>query len=816
MASRRPPEATFARVALVAAVCGLAVYAVYTLAEVDHPQLDIAAGALYDGLIAVAALVCLSRAVGHREDRAAWALIALGLASWTIGDVLFQTVYDGAPPIPSVADAFYLGLYPPTAAAIALLLRSHVRDPRLWLDGLVAGLTLMAVLITLSFGPILDAAEGSTFAIVVTVAYPVAGAALLGMIVAALAMTGFHPGRQWALLGGGLALAAVAETAYIYLIAVGSYEAGSPVDILWPAGFLVVAYSAWSRAPEHDPARHPGWPTFGLAAISAVVGVAILVVDHYDRVPAAAVWLVAAAMAARIGRTAITFADMSRALRSSQVTAALVESTDIAIFRVSAAGVVETWNPGAAATFRIDANAAIGRGLGDLVAPGARDEMDRLLQAAATGETAGAEPVRLGHGDDVADLTFRVSPLRDQSGRTVGFTVFARDITERVNAARAERQNQAKSEFLSRMSHELRTPLNAVLGFGQLLALRNHDPEEQDEIDHILKAGDHLLELINETLEISHLESGRLALTIEPVALAPLVGDVVGLLAPLSGERGIVVGIEEGTLARSVAADRQRLKQVLLNLLSNAIKFNRDGGRVTIRSAELSGGRVAIAVSDTGVGIASADLPRLFSPFERLGPDAEGIEGSGLGLALSNGLMEAMGGSIDAVSEPGVGSTFTLELPGATAAAGAEPAREPLPSFGASHARGGDTRTVLCIEDNRSNLELMEQIFATLDDLDLVTAVDGTTGLDLARALRPDLVLLDLNLPDIQGAEVLRRLRADERTRSIPVIVVSADATTAQIDALLARGAFDYVTKPIDVGRLVGLLDDALLTAPAG
>jgi CheY-like chemotaxis protein len=409
-------------------------------------------------------------------------------------------------------------------------------------------------------------------------------------------------------------------------------------------------------------------------------------------------------------------------------------------------------------------------------------------------------------------------PIRDANGRIAGLSAIGHDITPRRRIEIAERESKAKSDFLSRMSHELRTPLNAVLGFGQLLAMRDHEPEARDEIEHILSAGDHLLELINETLDISHIESGRLSLTIERVAVAPVLEDVIGLMAPLSAARGITVTVDCDSVGATVAADRQRLKQVLLNLLSNAIKFNRYGGRIDVRGERCQAGRVAIAVTDTGVGIDATDMPRLFSPFERLRTVEGDPDGSGLGLALSKGLMDAMGGTLRAASEPGVGSTFTLELPAAaTVPEIAVHARAAaLPRIASSDARReGETYTVLYIEDNRSNRDLMEQILATCDDLVLVTADDGTTGVERARDERPDLVLLDLNLPDIDGGEVLDRLRADPSTRSIPVIVVSADVTPAQIDALLARGALDYLTKPLDVERLIAAIDDALASAPA-
>jgi CheY-like chemotaxis protein len=307
-------------------------------------------------------------------------------------------------------------------------------------------------------------------------------------------------------------------------------------------------------------------------------------------------------------------------------------------------------------------------------------------------------------------------------------------------------------------------------------------------------------------------------MTIEPVDAAAIVDEVVGLMAPLNATRNIAVAVDRESLAGWVAADRQRLKQVLLNLLSNAVKFNTYGGRVDVRGERRAGGRRAIAVADTGIGIDADDMPRLFSPFERLHARDQDIEGSGLGLALSKGLMEAMDGTLTAESKPGVGSTFTLELPATIAGpeAPAEPRKAPLPRIAPAVGRDGETRTVLYIEDNRSNLELMEQIFATCDDLELVTAEYGTLGVGFAIQHGPDLVLLDVNLPDIDASEVLERLRSHPGTRSIPVIAVSADATQVQIDAMLALGALDYLTKPIDIARLMRAIDDALVSSPAG
>jgi signal transduction histidine kinase/CheY-like chemotaxis protein len=381
-------------------------------------------------------------------------------------------------------------------------------------------------------------------------------------------------------------------------------------------------------------------------------------------------------------------------------------------------------------------------------------------------------------------------------------------VAERTDAA--NRANQAKSEFLSRMSHELRTPLNAVLGFAQLLELGRLDERQRESVVRILAAGRHLLGLINEVLEISRIEAGRLHLTLEPLPVAEVVRSAIDLVRPLAAARGIALRMDEPLDRRHVQADRQRLQQVLLNLLSNGVKYNREGGQVTVACAPATG-PVEIRVTDTGRGIAAEDLARLFTPFERLGAESGTVEGTGLGLAVSRQLAEAMSGAIRVDSTPGVGSTFTLELPVA-AAPEASPGAPPPPAAGAPDGIAG---VVLYIEDNLANVQLVERVVDLRPRARLLSAMQGLLGLDLAREHRPDLILLDLHLPDVSGEDVLRRLGDDPRTRDIPVVVLSADATPREIERLRATGARAYLTKPFDVRELLALLDEHLGAAGA-
>ena len=380
------------------------------------------------------------------------------------------------------------------------------------------------------------------------------------------------------------------------------------------------------------------------------------------------------------------------------------------------------------------------------------------------------------------------------------------EITERRRAEEeADRANRAKSDFLSRMSHELRTPLNGILGFAQLLEMESLPADQAEGVAHILKAGRHLLGLINEVLDISRIEAGRLQLSLEPVPVSDTLHGAVDLVRPLAAQHGIELGAEVANGDCHVLADRQRLQQVLLNLLSNAVKYNRAQGAVTVSCEERGSDRLRILVTDTGQGISPSKLERLFVPFDRLGVEGSGIEGTGLGLALSKHLVEVMGGVLDVTSRVGIGSTFAVELPRTAAPVDVLKPVEASPTLptAARQARV----TVLYIEDNLSNLRLIEQVLSRRPHATLLSAMQGRLGLDLAREHRPDLILLDLHLPDLSGEEVLRQLLAEPRTRDIPVVVLSADATPGQVERLLAVGARAYLTKPLDVPKFLALVD---------
>jgi PAS domain S-box-containing protein len=397
----------------------------------------------------------------------------------------------------------------------------------------------------------------------------------------------------------------------------------------------------------------------------------------------------------------------------------------------------------------------------------------------------------------------------------------------------AEQANRAKSEFLSRMSHELRTPLNAILGFGQILEAQELSPLQEESVAHILKGGHHLLDLINEVLDIARVESGKLSLSLEPVEVSDILTQCCSMLAPVAKQRQISIVLHPSSLESvCIQADTQRLKQVVLNLLSNAIKYSHGGGVVTVAvqpmpCADQSQGHIRLLVQDTGAGIAPEDLSRLFMPFERLGAETSNVTGTGLGLALSKSLVEAMGGRIGLESILGSGTTAWVELPGSF-----DPMASAFPVLG-EHA-GASTRatktlanphtasvtdsvithTVLLIEDNLVNLRLVEHLFLDRPYVRLLSTMQGRLGLELTQQHQIDLILLDVHLPDINGDEVLRRLKEDPATASIPVVVVSADATFSQIERLKAAGAHAYLTKPLNLYLFQKTIDPLLRGSP--
>ena len=377
----------------------------------------------------------------------------------------------------------------------------------------------------------------------------------------------------------------------------------------------------------------------------------------------------------------------------------------------------------------------------------------------------------------------------------------------------ARSANYAKSAFLSSMSHELRTPLNAILGFAQILSsdrLPSTLEQKKEFAGHILKSGRHLLTLINEILDLAKVESGTVSLSLEPVGLDVILQECRDMIAPLASQRGIGMAFPDAC-PLNVLADRTRLKQILLNLLSNALKYNREQGQVAIECAPQAGGRVRISVRDTGVGLDAEQLALLFQPFNRLGQEGGTEEGSGIGLVVTKRLVELMDGNIGVSSAPGEGSIFWIELRVVDAVPIPAAPALPLPDLAGALLEHSAPVTLLYVEDNPANLILVEEIVRYCPQLQLLTATDGRLGVEMARTHLPQLILMDINLPRVNGTDALKLLRADPRTAHIPVIALTANAMPGDVERSMALGFYRYLTKPINLDEFTEAINSTLV-----
>ena len=534
--------------------------------------------------------------------------------------------------------------------------------------------------------------------------------------------------------------------------------------------------------------------------------------------------------------------------------AAIFNSANFSSIATDAKGVIQLFNVGAERMLGFSAPDVI-----DQVTPAEISDPQELIERAKTLSAEVGVDISPGFDalafkasrgiEDIYELTYirkdgsrfpavvSVTALRSADSTIIGYLLIGTDNTARkaIEAERAQlnqalqiknveletarsaadKANQAKSDFLSSMSHELRSPLNAILGFAQLMDSGQPapTPEQASSIQQILKAGWYLLELINEILDLALIESGRLSMSIEPVSLTEVLTDCQTMFQPQAAGRSVHLHFPQSVRPCFVEADRTRLKQVFVNLLSNAIKYNRVDGSVEVSVKTVGTDRLHISVRDTGEGLSAHKLSQLFQPFNRLGQEDSSEEGTGIGLVVSKRLVELMGGDIGALSTLGVGSEFWFELnlaePHALTLEAEPMAATPL----ALSANGGPLRTLLYVEDNKANMELVAQLIARRTDMRLLRAQDGLRGMAMARVHQPDVILMDINLPGISGLQALGLLRDDPVTRHIPVLALSANAMPRDMERGMEAGFYRYLTKPIKINEFMQALEEALALA---
>jgi signal transduction histidine kinase/AmiR/NasT family two-component response regulator len=549
--------------------------------------------------------------------------------------------------------------------------------------------------------------------------------------------------------------------------------------------------------------------------------------------------------------------DAGTELKARALQSAIFNSANFSSIATDAKGVIQIFNVGAERMLGYTAAEVMNK----IIPADISDPQELIARAKAlsvelgTTITPGFEALvfKASRGiEDIYELTYvrkdgsrfpavvSVTALRDAQDAIIGYLLIGTDNTARqlVEAERAlldqalqdknaelesakfvaEKASLAKSEFLSSMSHELRTPLSAILGFAQLMESGSPSPtaSQKRSIDQILQGGWYLLELINEILDLALIESGKMSLSLEPISLAEVLHECQDMIEPQAQKRSISLVFPQFDIPYFVRADRTRMKQVLINLLSNAIKYNKVGGSVVVDHVTSVPGSIRICVRDSGEGLTAEKMAQLFQAFNRLGQEANGEEGTGIGLVTTKRLIELMGGRIGAESTVGTGSMFWIELSLSTER---QPAHGTAISAAAAHAPiQKDTsllRTLLYVEDNPANLMLIEDLIARRPDIRLLSARDGNRGIEIARNSLPDVILMDINLPGISGIEALGILTEDPTTAHIPVIALSANAIPRDIQKGLEAGFFRYLTKPIKVNELMETLDLALQRARA-
>ena len=763
---------------------------------------------LNTGVTTIAAALCFARGALVANERAAWLTFGIALALWTTAQGTYELIVEqlDPPPYPSISDYLLISSYACSFLALLLLMRDRLDRfrPALWLDAGVAILALGAIGAALLLDPILASTGGSTAAVATTLAYPLGDLLVISVVLAVYALSGWRPGRRWAILGAAFCLQVVIDTIFLYQVANGTYTTDGLLDALWPIGMLLVAFAAW-RAPEPPLTLVvEGWQILVVPSLFTVVALFLTTYDHFEPVNDVAAILATATLVIAFFRAATGFANLRSVSRTRDLLARhqlILDSAGEGIWGTDADGRTIFLNQAAVQSTGYAAEEVLGERLHDLIhhtkpdgSPYPQQECPVLASVREGAVYHTRDEVYWRRDGSSFPVEYTATPITEGDEVTGAVIVF-RDITERRAA------DKMKDEFVSVVSHELRTPLTSIRGSLGLLGGGVLGPLPENGrrmLDIALSNTDRLMRMINDILDIERIESGQVTMERRECEAGELMREAEQAVAGMAHDAEVALSLApaEGRLW----ADPDRIVQVLTNLLSNAIKFSFAGGTVRL-SAEQRGQELRFTVSDEGRGIPAERLESIFERFQQVdSSDSREKGGTGLGLPICRGIVAQHGGRIWAESTPDQGSTFHAELP----------ALAPRPPT-AARSPGAATSVLVCDDD-----DIVIEVVTTLLEprgYRLIAARSGKEALDLAAAERPDVILLDLLMPGISGWTTIAALKERPQTTDIPIVILSA-LTPQEREAPLPDVA-DWVDKPIDAGTLLDALDNAL-TTPRG